>query len=230
VRCRLKCFRRTIGAVLGRLTDGTPYFAPLGELPFDADEQRVQCHLCGAWYRALAPTHLFRAHGLTADAYRQLVGLRPRHSLWAPDMIAAHAARLRARIAAEPRLRAAMAEGRALAQGGELQRQARSRMAERSVSLERQRQLSEGGARLGGARATAFRQRREKRAIDLGFPNLPAYYDDRYSNRGRRLDEIAAELRCAESAVRGDLRRLALGPDRTRSHGARWNRARSSEA
>jgi hypothetical protein len=215
--------------VLGRLDDGTPYFAPLGELPYDADEKRVQCHLCGAWYRALAPTHLSRAHGLTADDYRELVGLRPRHSLWAQDMTEAHGARLRARIAAEPRLQAAMATGRALAQRGELQREARSRLAERPVSVERQRQLSEDGARLGSARAASFRQRRENRAIELGLPGLAAYYAVRYGDERRRLDEIAAELCCAESAVRGDLRRLGLGPDRARSHGARWNPARSIE-
>src|SRR5215207_8328670 len=96
---RSRHVRPTIGAVLGRLEDGTPYFAPLGELPFDRDEDRVQCHLCGGWYRALAPTHLSRAHGVTVDEYRDLVGLRPRHALWAPDLIAAHGARLRSRIA-----------------------------------------------------------------------------------------------------------------------------------
>jgi hypothetical protein len=214
--------------VLGRLDDGTPYFAPLGELPFDADERRVQCHLCGGWYRALAPTHLTRAHGLTADEYRDLVGLRPRHALWALDMIEAHATRLRVRIAAEPQLRAAMAKGRALAQRGELQLEARSRLAERPVSLERQRQLSEGGMRLGSGRAAAFRQRREKRAIELGFPDLGAYYAHRCREEWRRVEDIAAELGCAESAVRGDLRRLGLGPDRTRSRGASRNRTRAS--
>jgi hypothetical protein len=29
--------------MVGRLADGTPYFAPLGELPYDPDEDRVQC-------------------------------------------------------------------------------------------------------------------------------------------------------------------------------------------
>jgi hypothetical protein len=122
-----------------------------------------------------------------------------------------------------------MATGRALAKRGELQRQALLYLAERPASLERQRQLSESGARLGGARAAAFRQRRENRAIELGFRNLAAYYFARYSQGRRTVDEIAAELCCAESAVRGDLRRLELGPDRTRSHGARWKPARSTE-
>jgi hypothetical protein len=115
-----------------------------------------------------------------------------------------------------------MATGRALAQRGELQRQARSRLAERPISLERQRQLAESGARLGSPRAAAFRRARERRAVELGFSDLGSYYRWRYRNEHRRLDQIVAELGCAESALRNDLQRLGLGPDRTRSHGARW--------
>lgn len=208
--------------VVDRALDGTPLYAARGELPVDVDEQRVQCHLCGGWYRALGSSHLWRIHGVTADEYRDLVGLRPRHPLWAPDLIDAQSDRLRARIAAEQRLRAAMAKGRALAQRGELQREAASRLAQRPTSLERERQLAVAGARLGNARASAFRRRRELRALALGFADLAAYYRHRYGDERRRLEELAAELGCAESAVRGDLLRLGLGPDRTRSHGARW--------
>jgi hypothetical protein len=113
-----------------------------------------------------------------------------------------------------------------LAQRGELQRLARSRLAERPITVERERQLAETGAALGSARATAYRDRRSRRAIELGFADLVTYYQRRYRDERRRVDEIAAELRCAQSAVRGDLRRLGLGPDRTRSHGARWQAAR----
>ena len=34
-----------------RLEDGTPYVGQLGELAYDPDEDKVQCHLCGGWYR-----------------------------------------------------------------------------------------------------------------------------------------------------------------------------------
>jgi hypothetical protein len=95
--------------VLDRARDGTPLYAPRGELLVDVDEQRVQCHLCGGWYRVLGSAHVPRAHGLTAEEYRELVGLRPRHALWAPDLIEAQSVRPRLRLAAEPRLRAAMA-------------------------------------------------------------------------------------------------------------------------
>ena len=60
----------------------------------------------------------------------------------------------------------------------------------------------------------------------LGFTDLAGYYQRHYGDERRRLDEIAAELGCAESAVRGVLQRLGLGPDRTRSHGARWQSPR----
>ena len=205
---------------MDRAADGTPLHAPRGELLVDVDEQRVRCHLCGGWYRALSSSHLSRAHGVTAGAYRELAGLRPRHPLWAPELIEAQSARLRARIPTEPGLRAAMAKAHGLARRGELQREATARLAQRPISLERQRQLALSGARLGAGRAAAYRRRRELRAIALGFADLAAYYRRRYRDQRRRLDELAAELGCAESAARGDLRRLGLGPNRTRSHRA----------
>jgi hypothetical protein len=207
--------------VVDRSPDGTSLYAARGELPVDVDEQRVQCHLCGGWYRALGSSHLWRIHGVTADECRELVGLRPRRPLWAPDLIDAQRERLRACLAAEPRRRAAMAEGHALARRGELRREDTPRLAQRPASLERERQLGVAGARLGNGRAAAFRRRRELRALALGFADLVAYHRRRYGDERRRLDELAAELGCAESAVRGDLQPLGLGPDRALSHGAR---------
>ena len=45
----------------------------LGVLASDGD--RVQCHGCGKFFKA-AGTHLVRRHGITADEYRRLFGLR----------------------------------------------------------------------------------------------------------------------------------------------------------
>jgi len=53
---------------LGRLADGTPYYAPIGELLYDPDG-RVCCHLCGHWFQLVGGTHV-RWHGWTLDAYR----------------------------------------------------------------------------------------------------------------------------------------------------------------
>jgi hypothetical protein len=115
-----------------------------------------------------------------------------------------------------------MAAGAALARAGELQRRAREEQRRRPVPFERQRALAELGARLGAGRAAAYRERRDRRARALGYTDLEDFYRGRYVRDRARLDELAAELGCAQSAVRGDLRRSGLGPDRTRSHGAGW--------
>jgi hypothetical protein len=207
--------RRT--AVVDRAVDGTLLYAPRGELPSDVDGSAVQCHLCGRWYRDLASSHLLRAHGVSASEYRQLVGLRPRHPLQAPARSAAQAELMRRRITVEPRLRAAMALGERLARSGELQPLAERALRERPAALERQRQLTTAGSRMGTARAEAFRARREQQARALGFAGLEDLYRRRYRDQRARVDDLAIELGCAVSAVRGDLKRLRLGPDRSRS-------------
>jgi len=115
-----------------------------------------------------------------------------------------------------------MAAGAKLARAGELQRLAEQARRERPAALERQQQLAVSGARVGAGRAEAFRAHRQQRARALGYRGLADFYRRRYRDQRARLDELAAELGCAESAVRGDLQRLGLGPDRKRSHGARW--------
>lgn len=134
---------------MDRAVDGTPLYAPRGELACEVDGSAVQCHLCGRWYRDLASSHLPRAHQLTASEYRELVGLRPRHPLQAPARSAAQGERLRRRIAVETRLQAVMAIGAALARRGELQCLAERALRERPAALERQRQLATSGSRLG---------------------------------------------------------------------------------
>ena len=64
------------GGLVGRLEDGTPYFAPLGQLLWDPDEDRVKFHLCGGWYRFLGSSHLLRTHGWTLARYREAFHLR----------------------------------------------------------------------------------------------------------------------------------------------------------
>jgi hypothetical protein len=54
------------------------------------------------------------------------------------------------------------------------------------------------------------------------YQGLEDFYRRRYLLQRARLEDLARELGCAESAVRGDLKRWRLGPDRARSHGARW--------
>jgi predicted transcriptional regulator len=82
---------------VGSLEDGTPYFAPLGELPYDPDDDRVQCHLCGRWYRSIGSSHLYRVHGWTLDDYRDAFHLPMGTPTVAPGVSASLAAEARRR-------------------------------------------------------------------------------------------------------------------------------------
>ena len=53
---------------LGQLPGGEFYFAPIGDMR--SDGERVQCHLCGGWYRMVGGSHLRNAHGWTTAEYR----------------------------------------------------------------------------------------------------------------------------------------------------------------
>jgi hypothetical protein len=161
-------------------------------------------------------------HGVSAEQYRELVGLRPRHPLCAPQQSAVRAARLHTLIATDERVQRGMSDGAALARAGDLQRRAQQRFAERRLSIERERQLAASGSALGSRRAARYRQLRESRARALGFPDLRDYYATRYHAQRATLDDLATELECALSAIRGDFGRLGLRIERHRSYGARW--------
>ncbi len=49
-------------------------YGDVGIVAYDPVEDKVQCHICGKWFRGLN-THVFRTHGWTADEYREEFGL-----------------------------------------------------------------------------------------------------------------------------------------------------------
>jgi len=49
-------------------------FGEYGSLEKDQDTGRVQCHICGHWYRLLG-SHVWQMHDLLADEYREEFGL-----------------------------------------------------------------------------------------------------------------------------------------------------------
>jgi DNA-directed RNA polymerase subunit RPC12/RpoP len=56
----------------GVLEDGTPFFGGLGEVVYDEDEDKIQCHLCGDWFKWVGGLHLkYRHPGWTIDEYRR---------------------------------------------------------------------------------------------------------------------------------------------------------------
>lgn len=46
----------------------------IGALLFDGESEKIQCHLCGEWFGALS-NHLAREHNMSANSYKEVVGL-----------------------------------------------------------------------------------------------------------------------------------------------------------
>jgi hypothetical protein len=187
-----------------------PLRYPPGALAYDSDEDRVRCHLCGRWYRALAPGHLLHKHSIDADAYRRLAGLNPRHPLSVPSLSRLRARQLRDRIATDERIQRGMSRGVALARSGRLQARARQAAATRDRSIERDEDLRHSGRQLGAARAAAYRTTRDATARSLGFPDLDSYLRRRYVTDGARIADLQEELGASYTAIRAELRRLEI--------------------
>ncbi len=55
-------------------------YGQLGILSYDEIEDKVQCHICGRWFRSVA-SHVNKSHGWSADDYREEFGLNKGQSL-----------------------------------------------------------------------------------------------------------------------------------------------------
>lgn len=56
---------------------------PRGAVSYSEDGERIQCHVCGRWLGGL-PSHISRAHDMTAAEYKEAYGLARGQSLWSP--------------------------------------------------------------------------------------------------------------------------------------------------
>ncbi|MCW2909113.1 MAG: hypothetical protein JWL68_3902, partial [Actinomycetia bacterium] len=104
--------------VVAVLPDGTPAFAPIGEVV--VTDTRVVCHLCGRALRSVT-AHL-RVHGYTKEAYCVAFGLERGQSLEGPDTRKLRAAALTSRLVFDTVFRAGSAAGRQRARSGDLTR------------------------------------------------------------------------------------------------------------
>jgi lambda repressor-like predicted transcriptional regulator len=141
------------------LADGTPFFAPVGEVVLDGP--RVICHLCGRPWRSVT-AHL-RAHGWTKQAYCAAFGLERGQSLEGAET---------------RKLRAA---GRRRARSGELARDAATAARGRPHPEQRRRKAKQALAAIPAtvvAEANAQRARRHLAAVAAevarrhGYPGL----------------------------------------------------------
>jgi len=89
---RMPCSGQNPGRESPTIIHGAPYFGQLAELAYDPDEDRVQCHLCGEWFRLLGGSHLRRTHGWTLAEYREAFHLPVKVATCSHDLSMQHSA------------------------------------------------------------------------------------------------------------------------------------------
>jgi len=167
-------------AVAGVLDDGTPIYAPIGEIVFDG--QRVTCHLCGRAFRSVA-AHL-ASHGWTKERYCETFGLERSQPLEGPETRKLRAASLSARLVFDPAIRDGSAAGRERARRGELTRAAAAAARGRPFPEQRRRKAAQATTPASRARsAEANRQRASEHVAAVaaevahrhGYPDIQAF-------------------------------------------------------
>jgi transposase len=91
-----------VSLVIARALCGLPT-SP--RIRLDADEDRVQCHLCGGWFRSIGGAPLHRIHGWTLDEYRDAFQL-PRQMPTCAESVSSRQSQTRVRADQRRTLRA----------------------------------------------------------------------------------------------------------------------------
>jgi hypothetical protein len=176
---------RECGPIVGVLGDGTPYFAPLGQVV--ADGALVTCHLCGRTFRSVA-AHL-ASHGWTKAQYCEAFGLERTQSLEGADTRKLRAAAFGARLVFEPALRNGSAHGRRRAVSGQLTRQATD--AARGRPFPEQRRQRQRAAVSAAARAQLAQANRERASRHLASVAEAVATRSGYADIGQLVTDMA---------------------------------------
>src|ERR1700727_165039 len=182
--------------VAGVLADGTPYYAPIGEIV--SDGITVTCHLCGRSLKSVA-AHL-RVHGWTKAAYCETFGLERSQPLEGSETRKRRAASFAPRLIFDPAIRAGSAAGRQRAAAGELSKDAARASTGRPLPEQRRKPSraataasSEMTVRANQERAARHRAEVAARvASEQGYPTLGAYVQSRAAS-GDSLAAISLE-------------------------------------
>jgi AraC-like DNA-binding protein len=166
--------------VTGVLADGTPFYAPIGEVIVNGDGL-VTCHLCGRSLRSVT-AHL-RVHGWAKQAYCQAFGLERGQSLESPQTRKLRAAALTARLIFDPAIRDGSAAGQERARAGHLTRVAAAAARGRPLPEQRRRKMRQARATIPrGLIAQANSERARRHLADVaaeaarkaGYPDIQA--------------------------------------------------------
>ena len=151
--------------LVGRLEDGTPFYAPMGQVPYDAYNDRVQCHLCGRWLRQLPGPHLKGLHAMGSDDYRELFRLGT-HGRARPSTLERRSELLKDKLEIDTVWQEGFATGQAMCSSGELSRRAVRRAVGSSAEMASDSEV---------VASTASEMFEHAIASRAGITSLPAY-------------------------------------------------------
>jgi hypothetical protein len=226
---------RVVRPVVGVLADGTPYYAPIGEVI--SDGTTVTCHLCGRSLKSVA-AHL-RAHGLTKTAYCETFGLERGQPLEGQETRKRRAASFAPRLIFDAAIRSGSAAGRLRAATGELSLDAARASTGRPHPEQRRRKTAQAAAATSSEMAARANRERAARhraevaarvASEQHYPTLGAYVLARVASgaslagisreAGLHKDWLHRHLAEVDPAVAAAVRQESAGRD-----GPRWLRA-----
>jgi ROS/MUCR transcriptional regulator protein len=217
---------------IGRLDDGTAYFAPLGELVVIADGERVLCHLCGRALQMLSAEHL-RRHGWTPQLYRQAFGLNRSTALCSPAVVERRRAIGSERYLRNAKVREGLAQGQELARSGRLLEMSHAVQQRGTASLQRRSRSAAVTAPSRVTRRVRAVERRNRLIAELGFTSERDYLIDRYLDQGWPVSRIKAELEIGSAVLTEILDGAGIKRRRPGGTGpalARWGRVAASES
>ena len=210
-------------AHLWALPDGTGLHAPLGELAVEEGTGSLCCHLCGRWFVSLG-SHV-RAHGHTADSYRETMGLCRSTALTAAALSVAIAGRTTAQYRHDPELWHRLADGRA-ARGGGSAPQVAGYSQEPAQRVRRRQEALAAGRQAVAAR----RERRLAARLEhLGATGLHDYLRTAYA-AGASLESLAGETGLGREGLRREIQDADIAVRRPGRNTAAGKRARALSA
>jgi len=168
----------------------------MGELVIDRARDRVCCHLCGHWYRALAPGHL-RAHGWDPREYRAAFGLSVGRPLQAPGLVAAHRRVMEELLRTTPSVRNALHVAQQRLIAGEIARPIRGG----PQPLEHRRNSARAAIEASEAQRSRATRARAARVRTLRYATVGDYLRRRYLVDHLSLDAIERELRTGQATL-----------------------------
>jgi AraC-like DNA-binding protein len=203
--------RHPVRPVVGVLADGTPCYAPFGEVVI-ADGSLVTCHLCGRLLRSVT-AHL-KVHGWTKDAYCEAFGLERGQSLEGPETRKLRAAAFTARMIFDASIREGSAAGRDRARAGDLARDAASAARGRPIPEQRRRKALRSLAAVSPAvvaEANSQRARRRLAEVATGAARRAGYPDIRALVLARAADGASLAAISREAGLHKDWLSRHLG-------------------